>query len=76
MLDGAFNDVHRWNFFRIPEVLGSGLGLKVTTESEMAAALEKAKTNTHSATLIQVMLDRHDHSAALARLTATLGKRV
>jgi indolepyruvate decarboxylase len=43
MLDGAFNDVHRWNFARIPEVLGSGLGIKVATENEMALALEQAR---------------------------------
>lgn len=76
MLDGAFNDVHRWNFAKIPEVLGAGLGIKVTTEIEMAAALEQAKTNTQSYTIIQVMLDRHDHSAALSRLTASLAERV
>lgn len=76
MLDGAFNDVHRWNFARIPDVLGSGLGIKVTTETEMAVALEQAKTNTRSYTIIQVMLDRNDHSPALSRLTAGLAERV
>ncbi len=76
MLDGAFNDVHRWNFARIPEVLGTGLGIKVATESEMAAALEQARANPHSFTLIQVMLGRHDHSAALSRLTARIAERV
>jgi indolepyruvate decarboxylase len=76
MLDGAFNDVHRWNFAKIPEVLGAGLGIKVTTETGMAAALERAKANTQSYTIIQVMLDRHDHSEALSRLTETLAKRI
>jgi len=76
MLDGAFNDVHRWNFARIPEVLGCGLGIKVATEGEMATALEQARTNTHSYTLIQVMLGRNDHSAALSRLTARLAERI
>jgi indolepyruvate decarboxylase len=76
MLDGAFNDVHRWNFARIPDVLGSGLGIKVTTETEMAVALEQAKANTRSYTIIQVMLDRNDHSPALSRLTARLAERV
>jgi TPP-dependent 2-oxoacid decarboxylase len=74
--DGAFNDVHRWNFARIPEVLGCGLGIKVATEGEMATALEQARTNTHSYTLIQVMLGRNDHSAALSRLTARLAERI
>jgi indolepyruvate decarboxylase len=76
MLDGAFNDVHRWNFARIPDVLGTGLGIKVTTETEMATALEQARANTRSYTIIQVMLDRNDRSPALSRLTATLAERV
>jgi indolepyruvate decarboxylase len=76
MLDGGFNDVPRWNFARIPEVVGSGIGIKVTTETEMAAALERARANTAGFTVIQVMLDRGDHSPALLRLTATLAARV
>jgi len=76
MLDGAFNDVHRWNFARLPDVLGAGLGIKVETETEMAAALLKAKANTQSFTLLQVMLARDDHSAALRRLTEKLQKQV
>ena len=35
MLDGAFNDVLGWNYARIPDVLGAGLGIKVTTELEI-----------------------------------------
>ncbi len=76
MLDGAFNDVHRWNYARLPEVLGAGLGIKVETEAQFDAALAQAKANTESFTLIQVMLDRNDHSAALTRLTDSLKKRV
>jgi indolepyruvate decarboxylase len=76
MLDGAFNDVHRWNFSRIPEVLGAGLGFKAATENEMADALRKARANTASYSLIQVMLARDDHSPALKRLTASLAERV
>jgi indolepyruvate decarboxylase len=76
MLDGAFNDVPRWNFARVPDVLGAGLGIKVATELEMESALAKARANTASFTIIQVMLERGDHSPALQRLTATLAKRV
>jgi TPP-dependent 2-oxoacid decarboxylase len=76
MLDGAFNDVHRWNFAKLPEVLGAGLGLKAATEAEFAEALEKARANTGSYAIIQVMLDRGDHSPALTRLTKTLAERI
>ncbi|HVZ14499.1 MAG TPA: thiamine pyrophosphate-dependent enzyme, partial [Bauldia sp.] len=76
MLDGAFNDVQRWNYARLPEVLGGGVGIKVATETEMEAALAKARANTASFTIIQVTLDRNDHSPALLRLTQTLAERV
>lgn len=76
VLDGAFNDVRRWNYAKVPELLGAGLGIKVTTEADMAAALERARSNTQGYTIIQVMLDRQDHSPALSRLTASLAKRV
>jgi indolepyruvate decarboxylase len=76
MLDGAFNDVHRWRYARIPEVLGAGLGLKVATEREMSAALQQAKANAQSYSLIQVTLDRNDRSPALTRLTARLAERI
>jgi hypothetical protein len=42
----------------------------------MATALEQARANTRSYTIIQVMLDRNDRSPALSRLTATLAERV
>jgi indolepyruvate decarboxylase len=76
MLDGAFNDVHRWNFARVPKILGAGLGIKVTTERELADALKQAKANAQSYSLIQVTLGRHDCSPALSRLTARLAERV
>ncbi len=76
MLDGAFNDVHRWNFARIPDVLGTGLGIRVETEKQMEEALIQARENRGSFTIIQVMLDMHDCSPALARLTAQLRQRV
>ncbi len=75
MADGAFNDVLRWDYTEIPRVIGNGLGVKVKTEREMEAALVKARAN-NSWSLIQVMLDRDDHSPALKRLTAKLGERV
>ncbi len=76
MLDGAFNDVLRWEYAEITRVIGSGLGVKVTTEREMEAALVKARANNSSWSIIQVMLDRDDHSPALKRLSTKLSERV
>ncbi len=76
VLDGAFNDLLRWNYAEIPRVIGSGLGVRVTTEREMETALAKALSNDSSWSLIQVVLDRNDYSPALQRLTAKLRERV
>lgn len=76
MLDGGFNDVKRWEYAELARVIGGGLGIKVTTEREMAAALARARDNDSGWSLIQVMLDRDDRSPALQRLTLKLGERV
>lgn len=76
MLDGAFNDIHPWAFWRIPDVLGAGLGLRVETEQEMVDALIRARANKDAYTLIQVMLRKDDHSPALRRLTTHLSERI
>jgi len=76
MLDGAFNDVHHWEYSKLPAVIGSGLGFKVNTEREMERALSSALANTATWSIIHVTLARGDHSAALRRLTKTLGERV
>jgi indolepyruvate decarboxylase len=76
MLDGAFNDIHPWAYWRLPEVLGAGLGIKVATEKELAEALARARANRGAFTLIQAVLPPDDHSPALRRLTASLAERV
>ena len=76
LLEGAFNDVHEWKFHKIPEVLGTGLGLEVRTEGELDTALEAALANTKSFSLINVHLDRLDRSPALERLAIRLSKRI
>ena len=76
ILEGSFNDVHEWKFHKIPEVLGTGLGLEVRTEGELDAALEAALANTESFSLINVHLDPMDRSPALERLAARLAKRL
>ncbi|PPD44518.1 MAG: preprotein translocase subunit Tim44 [Methylocystis sp.] len=76
MLDGGFNDIKRWEYAELARVIGGGIGIKVATEREMAAALAQARANESGWSLIQVMLDREDRSPALQRLTAKLAERV
>ncbi|MBL9125241.1 MAG: alpha-keto acid decarboxylase family protein [Planctomycetaceae bacterium] len=73
---GEFNDIHPWNYAKIPEVLGGGTGYEVRTEGEFDRALTKALADTKGMSLIQVHLSLDDRSTALDRLAEKLSKRV
>ncbi|MFL6347475.1 MAG: alpha-keto acid decarboxylase family protein, partial [Nitrososphaeraceae archaeon] len=74
MLDGPFNDVLPWNYYRIPEVIGGhGKGFMIETEEQLEEAFLAAE-NIYSQELciLDVHLDIHDGSPALQRLTESL----
>jgi indolepyruvate decarboxylase len=73
---GSFNDIHPWNYHKLPEVLGGGRGREVWTEGQFDEALREALADKGQPSLIQVHLDQHDCSQALARLAAKLSKSV
>jgi|GEM_PF-2902357 len=77
MLDGPFNDVLRWNYYRIPEIIDHGNAFLIETEDQLEQALS-ATVNIYSKDMciLDVRLDIHDGSPALQRLTETLGKKV
>jgi len=77
MLDGPFNDVLRWNYYRIPEIIDHGKAFLIETEDQLEQALS-ATENIYSKELciLDVRLDIHDGSPALQRLTESLGKKV
>jgi indolepyruvate decarboxylase len=76
LLEGSFNDIHGWDYHRIPEVLGTGLGIEIRTIAELDAGLAKALDNTESFTLLNVHLEPYDHSPALDRLAGKLAEFV
>jgi TPP-dependent 2-oxoacid decarboxylase len=76
ILDGPFNDVHPWQFSKVPAVLGGGIGFIVQTEEDLAQALLTAEQNTYGYTIIDVKIDKDDRSPALNRLTGRLAERV
>jgi TPP-dependent 2-oxoacid decarboxylase len=77
MLDGPFNDILRWNYYRIPEIIGHGKAFLVETEDQLEEALSHAE-NIYSKEfcILDVRLDIYDGSPALQRLTESLGQRV
>jgi indolepyruvate decarboxylase len=71
-----FNDVHPWQYAKLPEVLGGGKGYVVKTEGEFDAALSAAWKDRSGPSILQVMLDPNDCSSALARLGERMSKTV
>jgi len=71
-----FNDIHPWNYHKLPEVLGGGNGYEVRTEGEFDRALRGAWADAKQMSLIQVHLSLDDCSKALARLTEKLKTRI
>lgn len=76
MQDGCYNDVVPWNYHLLPQVIGNGSGFAVDTEEQLEEALQRAKAETQTFTLLDVRLDRLDRSPALDRLAKNLAKRL
>jgi TPP-dependent 2-oxoacid decarboxylase len=77
MLDGPFNDILPWNYYRIPEIIGDGKGFVIQTEDQLEESLSAAeKIYSKELCILDVRLDIHDGSPALKRLTESLGKKV
>lgn len=73
ILDGSFNEIHRWKYTKICELLGYGTAYQVRTKGEFEMAIKEAVKNDEMA-LIEVMIDRNNYSRSLLRLGEELGK--
>ncbi|MCA9260656.1 MAG: alpha-keto acid decarboxylase family protein, partial [Planctomycetales bacterium] len=71
-----FNEIHAWNYHRLPEVLGGGTGYEVRSEADFDAALQAAWSDLSGPSLLHVHLDPEDCSPALERLAAMMSKTV
>ena len=67
LTDGSYNDIHMWNYHKLPEIFHGGWGCKVETEGELEDALKKAEAN-KSLSLIEVRIGMWDCSEELKGL--------
>lgn len=74
LLEGAYNDIHGWNYVALPELIQGGIAYKVSTEEEFMVALGSAIAKRGIYHLIEVDLDKMDFSPALVRLGELSGK--
>jgi TPP-dependent 2-oxoacid decarboxylase len=77
MLDGPFNDILRWHYSQIAQLIGHGKGFVIETEQQFEEALSEAEGKySKELCILEVRLDRFDGSRALNRLTEALAKKV
>ena len=74
--DWEYNEIHGWDYHKLPEVLRGGSGYEVSTEGEFDAAIAKAWADRRSMSLLHVHLSRGDASRPLQRLGERLAQRV
>jgi len=72
--DGPFNDILNWNYHRLPDLLGSGWGFEVHTFGELQQSMNAALAHQDAFSLLNVHLEPHDVSPALARLAENMSK--
>ncbi len=76
IIDGPFNDLAEWRYENLPSVLGGGWGCVVHTPAEFEVAWEKAFANRKSYSLLNIHLDKMDHSPSLQRLGERLAAKI
>jgi TPP-dependent 2-oxoacid decarboxylase len=73
IIDGPFNDIHRWQYAKFRDVLDYGRSVKVHTKGELERALLDAAA-TDEMFLIEVILPRDSASEPMQRFAEALAK--
>ena len=71
-----FNNIHSWNYDRLPEIYGGGKGYRVATEGEFDEAIQLAWDDRSAASVVHVMISQEDHSRTLRRLAERMSHTV
>jgi indolepyruvate decarboxylase len=75
LLEGKFNNIRNWNYHKVTELMGGGIGFFVETEEELEAAVSAALKSKELA-IVNVSVGQTDISPALRRMVENLSKRV
>ena len=76
ILEGPFNDVHEWQYDRICDLIGGGVGSRVRTQGEFEQRLAEAFADPGQLHVLNVLLDPADRSPGMIRLARRLGNRL
>ena len=76
ILDGPFNDIHDWQYEKICDLIGGGIGHRVQTYGDLVEAFNASFQDVGHLHVINVLLDPADRSTAMLRLAHRLSKQV
>lgn len=76
LLEGPFNDILNWEYHKMPELLGGGVGYEVTTVGQYQAAIEKSLAEKKQFSILNVHLESDDISPALQRLAEKMSQTI
>ncbi|MEO2009489.1 MAG: thiamine pyrophosphate-dependent enzyme [Pirellulaceae bacterium] len=71
-----YNEIHPWDYARIPDVLRGGKGYTVNTEGELDETLRAVWDDRAEVSLLHVKLPTDDQSETLRRLAMRLSERI
>lgn len=74
--EGSYNNIQNWNYHKITELVGGGIGFEVKTEDELESVLEQVQNNTDCFSIVNLHFDKMDRSETLYRLTSQLGAKI
>ncbi|MDR4495024.1 MAG: thiamine pyrophosphate-binding protein [Nitrospirales bacterium] len=76
ILEGPFNDIHEWQYEKVCDLIGGGVGHRVATFGELVKALTTAIEDHKQVHVLNVFLDPGDRSTAMKRVAQRLAKRM
>jgi indolepyruvate decarboxylase len=76
ILEGPYNDVHEWQYERICDVIGGGVGTRIATQGEFERGLATALNDKNRIHVLNVLLNPADRSPSMVRLARRLGKKL
>jgi indolepyruvate decarboxylase len=74
--DWEFNEIQPWRYHKLPFLVSGGAGCEVHTEAEFDQALTEAWSQTSEPSILNVSIDRKDHSRALDHLEEAMSQTV
>lgn len=76
IMEGPFNDINEWKYENLPVLTGGGWGCAVRSQREFDDALHKALSYKQGFSILNVHLEKMDHSPALERLGEKLAGKL